>query len=253
MRRVPDDFDTFQTARATAAAIRRREVSPLEVLDACLARVDAVNDALNVVIWRNDEEARDAARAAGDIVVNSDVGDLPPFHGVPIPIKDLSEVAGWPVTYGSWSAQDTPSETSDLVVEALQRAGFVLTCRTNTPEFGLLTVAENDRYGISRNPWDLDRTPGGSTGAAAAVAGGLFPIAHGGDGAGSLRVPASCCGLVGLKVSRGRVPTLVNHWEGAAVPGVLTHDVADTAAVLDLICGPTGSSGTTLRHRRGPL
>ena len=235
---MPDDFDTFQTARATAAAIRRREVSPLEVLDACLARVDAVNDALNVVIWRNDEEARDAARVAGDIVVNSDVGDLPPFHGVPIPIKDLSEVAGWPVTYGSWSAQDTPSETSDLVVEALQRAGFVLTCRTNTPEFGLLTVAENDRYGISRNPWDLDRTPGGSTGAAAAVAGGLFSIAHGGDGAGSLRVPASCCGLVGLKVSRGRVPTLVNHWEGAAVPGVLTHDVADTAAVLDLICGP---------------
>ena len=108
--------------------------------------------ALNVVIWRNDEEARDAAWVAGDIVVNSDVGDLPPFHGVPIPIKDLSEVAGWPVTYGSWSAQDTPSETSDLVVEALQRAGFVLTCRTNTPEFGLLTVAENDRYGISRNP-----------------------------------------------------------------------------------------------------
>jgi amidase len=232
------DFDTFQTARATAAAIRRREVSPLEVLDACLARVDAVNDALNVVIWRNDEEARDAARVAGDIVVNSDVGDLPPFHGVPIPIKDLSEVAGWPVTYGSWSAQDTPSTTSDLVVQAFQRAGFVLTGRTNTPEFGLLLVAENDRYGISRNPWDLDRTPGGSTGAAAAVAGGLFPIAHGGDGAGSLRVPASCCGLVGLKVSRGRVPTLVNHWEGAAVPGVLTHDVADTAAVLDLICGP---------------
>jgi amidase len=238
VRRVPNGFDTLQTARATAAAIRRREVSPLEVLDACLARVDAVNDALNVVIWRNDDEARDAARTAGDVVVNSDVNDLPPFHGVPIPIKDLSEVAGWPVTYGSWSAQDTPSATSDLVVEALQRAGFVLTCRTNTPEFGLLLVAENDRYGISRNPWDLDRTPGGSTGAAAAVAGGLFPIAHGGDGAGSLRVPASCCGLVGLKVSRGRVPALVNHWEGAAVPGVLTHDVADTAAVLDLICGP---------------
>ncbi|HUA96550.1 MAG TPA: amidase [Acidimicrobiales bacterium] len=235
---MPDDFDTFQTARATAAAIRKREVSPLEVLDACLARVDAVNEALNVVIWRNDEEARETARAAGDAVVNSDVADLPPFHGVPIPIKDLSEVAGWPVTYGSWSAGETPSQTSDLVVEALQRAGFVLTCRTNTPEFGLLLVAENDRYGISRNPWDLDRTPGGSTGAAAAVAGGMFPIAHGGDGAGSLRVPASCCGLVGLKVSRGRVPALVNHWEGAAVPGVLTRDVADTASVLDLISGP---------------
>ena len=90
------------------------------MLDACLARVDAVNSAaLNVVIWRNDRRSRRrCARVAGDIVVNSDVGDLPPFHGVPIPIKDLSEVAGWPVTYGSWSAQDTPSTTSDLVVQA---------------------------------------------------------------------------------------------------------------------------------------
>jgi amidase len=235
---VPDHFDTFQTARATAAAIRRREVSPLEVLDACLGRVDVLNEALNVVIWRNDEGARDAARAAGDLVVNSEADELPPFHGVPIPIKDLAQVAGWPVTYGSWAASSAPSDRSELVVEALQRAGFVLTCRTNTPEFGLLLVAENDRYGISRNPWDLNRTPGGSTGAGAAVAAGLFPIAHGGDGAGSIRVPASCCGLVGLKVSRGRVPTLVTNWEGASVQGFLTHDVADTAAVLDLTCGP---------------
>jgi amidase len=238
VRGVPDEFDTFQTALATAAAIKKREVSPLEVLDACLARVDALNDRLNVVIWRNDEEARDAARVAGDVVVNSDASDLPPFHGVPIPIKDLNPVAGWPVTYGSWGARDAPSETSELVVRAFQDAGFLLTGRTNTPEFGLLLVAENDRYGISRNPWDLDRTPGGSTGASAAVAGGLFPLAHGGDGAGSIRVPASCCGLVGLKVSRGRVPTLVSHWEGAAVQGVLTHDVADTAAVLDVISRP---------------
>ena len=100
-------------------------------------------------------------------------------------------------------------------------------------------MAENDRYGITRNPWDLGRTPGGSSGGAgAAVAGGLFPAAHGGDGGGSIRIPASCCGLVGLKVSRGRVPAFVNGWEGAAVKGVLTHDVADTAALLDVISGP---------------
>jgi amidase len=236
---VPGQFDTFQTARATAAAIKAREVSPLEVLDACLARVDAVNDRLNAVIWRNDEEARQAARAAGDAVVKSRPEDLAPFHGVPVPIKDLTAVAGWPVTFGSSGADDTPSETSELVVQALQRAGFLLTGRTNTPEFGLLTVTENDRYGVTRNPWDLDSTPGGSSGgASAAVAGGLFPIAHGNDGGGSIRIPASCCGLVGLKVSRGRVPRLVTPWEGAAVQGVLTHDVADTAAVLDVICEP---------------
>ena len=239
VRRVPGDFDTFQSARATATAIRQRQVSPLEVLDACLARVDAVNDRLNAVIWRNDDEARRAARAAGDVVMGTDADDLPPFFGVPIPIKDLASVAGWPVTFGSWGASGTPSDTSELVVEAFQRAGFIPTSRTNTPEFGTLTVAENDRYGITRNPWDLDRTPGGSSGGAgAAVAGGLFPIAHGGDGGGSLRIPASCCGLVGLKVSRGRVPRLVTHWEGGAVEGVLTHDVADTAAALDVICGP---------------
>ncbi|HTT90534.1 MAG TPA: amidase [Acidimicrobiales bacterium] len=233
------DFDTFQTARATAAAIRAREVSPLEVLDACLARVDAVNDSLNALIWRNDEEARQAAVAAGDALVKSRGEDLPPFHGVPIPIKDLTPVAGWPVTYGSWGADGARSETSDLVVEAFKRAGFILTGRTNTPEFGATLVTENDRYGITRNPWDLDRTAGGSSGgAAAAVAGGLFPIAHGNDGGGSIRVPASCCGLVGLKVSRGRVPSLVIHWEGAAVEGILSHDVADTAAVLDSISGP---------------
>ena len=161
---MPGDFDTFQSARATATAIRRRRVSPLEVLDACLARVDAVNDRLNAVIWRNDDEARRAARAAGDVVIGTDADDLPPFFGVPIPIKDLASVAGWPVTFGSWGASGTPSDTSELVVEAFQRAGFILTGRTNTPEFGTLTVAENDRYGITRNPWDLDRTPGGSSG-----------------------------------------------------------------------------------------
>jgi amidase len=239
VRGVPEEFDTFQTALATATAIKKREVSPLEVVDACLSRVDALNGQLNAVIWRNDDEARQAAKAAGDALVGPDAGNLPPFHGVPIPIKDLNPVAGWPVTFGSRGASSAPSEISERVVIALRRAGFILCGRTNTPEFGQLTVAENDRYGITRNPWDLDRTPGGSSGGAgAAVAAGFFPAAQGGDGGGSLRIPASCCGLVGLKVSRGRVPSLVNHWEGAAVEGVLTHDVADTAALLDVICGP---------------
>ncbi len=234
------DETTFQaTALRVAAAIRSKELSPVEVLDACLARVDAVNGSVNAVVWRNDEEARAAARAAADAVVHADPGELPPFHGVPIPIKDLTPVAGWPVTYGSWAAPGGPSEESALVVEAFRRAGFVLTARTNTPEFGPITAAENDRYGITRNPWDLDRTAGGSSGGAAAItAAGAFSVAHGNDGGGSIRIPASCCGLVGLKVSRGRIPSRTLPWEGGAVEGVLTHDVADSAAILDVTCGP---------------
>lgn len=226
-----------------AARIRRREVSPLEVLEACLTRVDQRNEVLNAVIWRDDDTARAEAARLTQLVMRSDPEDLPPFCGVPIPIKDLTPVAGWPVTYGSWAAPPGPSAESELVVEAFQRAGFVLCGRTNTPEFGFITAAENVRYGISRNPWDLQHTPGGSSGgAAAATAGGLFPIAHGNDGGGSIRIPASCCGLVGLKVSRGRIPTRITPWEGSAVEGVLTHDVADTAAVLDITCGPDSGS-----------
>jgi amidase len=233
-----DDY-RYATALEVAAAIRSKHVSPVEILDAALARIDALNDRLVAVVWRNDNEARQAAQAAADAVIHTDPVELPPFHGVPIPIKDLTAVAGWPVTYGSWAVPDTPSVESELIVEAFREAGFVLTARTNTPEFGAITAAENDRYGISRNPWNLDRTPGGSSGGAgAATAAGLFPVAHGNDGGGSIRIPASCCGLVGLKVSRGRVPTLMRSWEGAVVQGVITRDVADTAAILDVISRP---------------
>ncbi|MGH9016374.1 MAG: amidase, partial [Acidimicrobiales bacterium] len=231
-------MDTFASALEVAAAIRTGAVSPVEVLDHCLAQVDALNPGLNAVIWRNDDEARAEAQALADAIA-SGVVEPGPFAGVPIPVKDLTPVEGWPVTYGSFGAPPGPSVEGELVTELMRAAGFVLCGRTNTPEFGPLTVAENTRYGITRNPWDLDRTPGGSSGGAgAAVAGGLFPIAHGNDGGGSIRIPASCCGLVGLKGSRGRVPALVTAWEGAVVPGVLTRDVADTAAVLDVISKP---------------
>jgi amidase len=226
----------LSSALSVAAAIRAKEVSPLEVLDACLARVDAVNDRVNAIIWRDDNQARAAALVAGEAVLSGE--DLAPFHGVPIPIKDLTPVEGWPTTFGSWGAPQGPSKESELVVLALQKAGFLPACRTNTPEFGPITVAENTRYGATRNPWNLDHTPGGSSGGAgAAVAAGMFPIAHANDGGGSIRIPASCCGLVGLKPSRGRVPALFTPWEGAAVEGVVTRTVADAAAVLDVISG----------------
>ncbi len=230
------DLGPSSSALELAGALRARELSALELLDACLAEVDARNPELNAVVWRNDEEGRRAAVAADKRIAD---GEEAPFLGVPMPIKDLTPVAGWPVTYGSNGAPEGPSEQSEMVVTALERAGFVLSARTNTPEFGVVTAAENSRYGASRNPWDTTLTPGGSSGgAASAVAGGMFPIAHANDGGGSIRIPASYCGLVGFKPSRGRVPRLAQSWLGAVVEGVVARTVADSAAVLDAIAGP---------------
>jgi amidase len=219
-----------------ATALRARELSAVELLDACLAAVDERNPELNAVVWRDDEAARAAARDADSRLA---AGDDAPFLGVPIPIKDLTAVAGWPLTYGSNGAPEGVSEESELVVESLLAAGFVLCGRTNIPELGTLPVTENDRCGPSRNPWDPSRSPGGSSGgAAAAVAGAMFPIAHATDGGGSLRIPSAYCGLVGLKSSRGRIPRRAQTWMGAVVEGVTTRTVADAATTLDLTAGP---------------
>src|SRR5438552_6481730 len=201
-----------------ADALRSRELSAAELLDACLAAIDELNPELNAITWRNDEEAR---AAAGEADRRLAAGGAAPFLGVPLPIKDLTPVAGWPVTFGSRGGPSGVSPQSELIVDAFAGAGFVLCGRTNTPEFGVITVAENLRFGASRNPWDLSRSPGGSSGgAAAAVAGGMFPIAHANGGGGSIRIPASYCGLVGFKPSRGRVPRLAQSWLGAVVEGV---------------------------------
>jgi amidase len=231
-------MDIFSSALDLASAIRSRAISPVEVLDHCLGQIDKLNPELNAVIWRNDDEARAEAQALADGLV-SGVINPGPFAGVPVPIKDLTPVEGWPVTYGSLGAPEGPSDEGELVTELLRGAGFLLCARTNTPEFGPLTVAENTRYGITRNPWDPNRSPGGSSGgAASAVAAGMFPVAHANDGGGSIRIPASCCGLVGLKPSRGRVPARAPGWFGMAVEGAVCRTVADAAAVLDCISGP---------------
>jgi amidase len=231
--------DPFASALDLAAAIRRREVSPVEALDRCLAEVDRLNPLVNAIVWRDDDEARRFAKEAEHLVATTEADLLPPFHGVPIPIKDLTPVAGWPVTYGSHGAPEGVSELGEISPDKLRDAGFILAGRTNTPEFGPITVTENLRYGPTRNPWDPDRTPGGSSGGAgAAVASGMFPIAHATDGGGSIRIPASCCGLVGLKVSRGRVPRLVQSWQGGSVEGVECWTVADCATALDVMRGP---------------
>jgi amidase len=224
------------SALELAAALRARKLTAVELLEDCLAAVDARNPELNAVVWRDDEAARAAARDADARIA---AGEEAPFLGVPISIKDLTAVAGWPLTFGSHGAGNELSEESELVVEALQRAGFVLCGRTNTPEFGPLTVAENSRYGNTVNPWDTGRASGGSSGgASAAVAGGMFPIAHANDGGGSIRIPAAYTGLVGLKSSRGRIPRRAQTWMGAVVEGAITRTMADAAASLDVMAGP---------------
>ena len=183
--------DPFVSALDLAAAIRRRELSPVEALDRCLAEVDRLNPTVNAVVWRDDAEAREQAQEAERVLGRTDPDLLPPFHGVPMPIKDLMPVEGWPVTYGSHAAPEGPSPLGEIVVDKFRDAGFVLACRTNTPEFGPITAAENLRYGLTRNPWDPYRTPGGSSGGAGAAVGrGMFPMAHANDGGGSIRIPA---------------------------------------------------------------
>ncbi|MFG3007375.1 amidase [Streptomyces calvus] len=230
-------IDPFTPAVELAAAIRRKEVSPVEVAVGCLQRTDRLDPLLNAFCHRADDDVLKAASAAADAVVRADSpDDLPPFHGVPLPVKDLLDVAGWPTTHGSAGADPTPAAASAPVVRRFVDAGFVLLGKTTTSEFGTVSFTESEALGISRNPWDPDRTPGGSSsGAGVAVAAGLAPLAHAADGGGSIRVPASCTGLVGLKPTRGRVTDATVDVEGLGTNGVLTRSVADTAAVLDVL------------------
>ncbi|HEX5118369.1 MAG TPA: amidase [Pseudonocardiaceae bacterium] len=230
-------FDPFLSALELAGAIRRREVSPVEVADCYLDRMDELDPHLNAFCHRADDDVRKAASAAADAVARADpTDDLPPFLRVPLPIKDLLDVAGWPTTYGSSATGRVPAAESDPVVQRFVDAGFVLLGKTTTSEFGTVPFTESETLGVSRNPWDPDRTPGGSSsGAGVAVAAGMAPVAHAADGGGSIRVPASCNGLVGLKPTRGLVTNAVVEVEGMGTNGVVTRSVADTAAALDVL------------------
>ncbi|MDA8311965.1 MAG: amidase [Actinomycetota bacterium] len=230
-------FDPFTSATDLAAQIRSGALSPVEALEASLERMDRLNPELNAVEWRDDDAARaDALDVERRITAGEDVG---PFAGVPTLVKDLTKARGQPATFGSFGAPDGVADEDELVIAAMRRAGFVLCGRSNAPEFGPLPVTENTRYGITRNPWDTVRTPGGSSGgSAAAVASGIVPLAHGNDGGGSIRIPASCCGLVGLKPSRWRVPSTTPGWFGMSVEGALCRTVRDAAAVLDCLSVP---------------
>jgi len=222
----------FKPATDLARMIHAGEVSSREVVEASLERIDALQPELNAFCHLDPE----GALAAADTVLP---GDERPFAGVPIAIKDTAPVAGMPFTLGSDLFGDFVPGHDAFTVRRLREAGFVLVGKTSLPEFGILPVTEPRRFGPTRNPWDTDRTPGGSSGgAAAAVASGMVPLAHGSDGGGSIRIPAACCGLVGLKPSRGRISRGPEQGEDFLVQdGVVTRTVAETAELLDVLAG----------------
>jgi amidase len=229
--------DELATLDATAQAdlVRRREATPLELVDAAIARIEKVNPKLNAVIIQLFEKARAQAKSM-----------LPdgPFKGVPFLVKDLTcQTAGDSYHAGmrllrqlKWTA-----DHDTYLAAKFRAAGFIFVGRTNVPELGPLPTTEPVAYGPTHNPWDLAHSPGGSSGgSAAAVAAGMVPVAHGNDGGGSIRIPSSACGLVGLKPSRGRTslgPDCGESWAGYVIEHVLTRSVRDTAAILDAVAG----------------
>ena len=222
-----------------AGLVRNGSVSPEELLETAVAAANALDPALNAIVHTWAAEAREEARRGGRAAY---AGDRP-FPGVPFLVKNLqSTVAGRPITSGSRLLADHVAREDSEMVRRYRASGVVIFGNTNSPEFGLLPVTEPVAHGPTRNPWDPERTPGGSSGgSAAAVAARVVPMAGGGDGGGSIRIPAACCGLFGLKPSRGRTPSGPDRepgWRGFAVEHVITRSVRDSAAMLDAVSAP---------------
>jgi amidase len=235
-------------ATGQAELVRTKQVSPTELVDEAIARMEKLNPQLNAVIHQLFDRAR--AEAAGDLPDG-------PFRGVPFLLKDLcAELAGTPYSEGTNLSGDYVSTVTQELVARYVRAGFVICGKTNTPEFGILPTAEPKRFGASHNPWDTGRSTGGSSGgSAAAVASGMVAAAHANDGGGSIRIPASCCGLVGLKPTRARnslAPQLGDMMGGLVCEHVVTRSVRDTAAILDVTAGPVAGDPYWAPPLRGP-
>jgi amidase len=229
-------------ALGLAELVRRKQVSPLELLEEAIARNERVNPKLGAVVTAlYDDARRFAGAASAGAPADSPFADR--FAGVPFLVKDIyCDMAGVPAQSSSRYLVGYKPARDATIVERFRRAGLVIFGRTNTPELGLLPVTEPELHGPARNPWDPARTPGGSSGgAAAAVAAGIIPLAHANDGGGSIRIPASCCGLFGLKPTRARTPAGPDHsqlWNGFTIAHAISRSVRDSAALLDAIAGP---------------
>ncbi len=232
-----------------AALVRRGEVAPVELLDAAIARIEAHNPTLNAVVRTRYEQAR---------VEAAQVDRAAPFAGVPFLVKDLiSTLAGEPTGSGNRLLAVLPMPVDSELVRRFRRAGLIIVGRSNTPEFGLTPYTEPRCGGATHNPWSLAHSPGGSSGgSAAAVASRMVALASGGDGGGSIRVPASCCGLFGLKPSRGSTPTGPNFgelWNGFAIEHVISRSVRDSAAMLDATAGADAGAPYAAPPRARPF
>lgn len=234
------DFQTA-TAGGLAEQVRRRELSARELVEHALARIDALNPQVNAFVAVDADAARAAAFDLDErIAAGEEVG---PLAGIPIGVKDLEDAAGFRTTHGSpcW-ADAEPATRDSVLVERLKAAGCIVVGKTNTPELGYQADTRNQVFGQTRNPWDHDRSPGGSSGGSgAAVAAGMVPMATGSDGGGSIRIPSALCGLAGFKPSLGRVPTGGSHapdWHHLSTKGPMARRVSDLALALDAVIGP---------------
>src|SRR5256712_10547563 len=228
----------FTPATALAAMMRRRTLSPVAVMDAVLARIEALTPRLNAYLTVDAERAREQAKAAEAAVMRGET--LKPLHGLPVSMKDLEPSAGLRCTYGSKFFEHNIADFDGVVTGCVKAAGGIVLGKTNTPHYGYKDMCDNLIGPPCRNPWQLERTSGASSGgAAAAVAAGLGPLAHGSDGAGSIRIPAALCGVFGLKPSFGRVPNWPNAdiWAARSHNGPITRTVADAALVLGAMAG----------------
>jgi Asp-tRNA(Asn)/Glu-tRNA(Gln) amidotransferase A subunit family amidase len=228
----------FMSATQLLDAYKAKNVSPVEAVDAMARRIGVLNPTLNAYCQLRLDEARAEAKVRERELMQ---GTMMPLHGVPFSIKDMTAVAGMPTTFGSRAMVDAIAAEDAPIVERLKRAGAIFLGKTNLPEFAYKGTTDNLLFGATRNPWNTKRIAGGSSGGgAAAVAAGMGPLAEGTDGGGSIRIPASCCGVYGLKPSVGRVPhtLLPNRFLLAAHTGPITRTVADAALMMDVIAGP---------------
>ncbi len=231
----------FTSALEQAQLIKEREITPLELTEIYLSRIEQYDSQLGSFYYVAKESAiADAKQKTQQLKETSDTNDLPTFFGVPIAIKDLKSVANMPINYGVSALKDQIANYDEGVIVKIRQAGFIILGKTATSQLGSFPYTEPQGFPPTRNPWNLDYTPGGSSGgSAAAVAAGLCAIALGGDAGGSIRGPAACCGLVGIKPSRGRISfaPVGDRLSGLGTHGILTHTVADAAAFLDIASG----------------
>ena len=244
------DLTADSSARAMVAAVAGREISARELLDLHLERIAQRNPELNAIVSLDEERARTGAAAADEVLASG--AAVGPLHGLPFAFKDTHAVAGWRTTYGSPLFADHVPEQDELVVERVRRAGAVTIGRTNVPEFAAGSHTFNRVFGTTLNPVDPRFSAGGSSGGAAcALASGMVPLAEGSDMGGSLRNPASFCGVVGLRPSLGRVPEWPrdNQWESTSVAGPMARDVGDLALLLSVLAGPDPRAPLALGDR----